>query len=147
MNVQFAANLMEVMLNLAQWNQDLATESGQALWGKRTVTYFAYNPWSGQFAPTKSCAYVPVPRPAAAGNTAAAGIMTLPAYVQIDHDEPIFDGSRAVDHLTRNLAMVRVRAEERPDLQRLFQKWLSRHRDSINVHPNGPVFLIPPAWA
>jgi hypothetical protein len=147
MNIHFVANLMEVMFNLEQWNQDLATKSGQALWGKRTVTYFACNPRSGQFAPSKSCAYVPVSDLTAPGSAVVGSIMTLPTYVQIDRTEPIFDGGRAVDHLTRNLAMRRVPATEQPGLLRQFEEWLSRHSDSINVHPNGPIFLIPPSWA
>lgn len=143
MNIHFVANLMEVMLNLNQWNHDLATESGQQLWGKRTVTYFIYDPRSHQFAPSKACAYVAVSKPATQTNS----IMTVHNYIQIDSTEPIFDGARAVIHLTKNLAMVCVMASERPDVGALFNKWLSRHSNSINVHPKGPSFLIPPEWA
>ena len=84
MNIHFVANLMEVMLNLNQWNHDLATEFGRQLWGKRTVTYFIYDPCSGQFAPSKSCSYVSVPHPTTVTHSIAGSIMTVQNYVQID---------------------------------------------------------------
>jgi Asp-tRNA(Asn)/Glu-tRNA(Gln) amidotransferase C subunit len=59
-DIHFVANNMEVFLNLRQWNQDLATPAGQAHWGKRTVTYFVYDPRTRQFAPSKFCAYVAI---------------------------------------------------------------------------------------
>lgn len=147
MNIHFVANLMEVMLNLNQWNHDLATECGRQLWGKRTVTYFIYDPRSRQFAPSKSCAYVSVPNPTTKTSSITNSIMTIQNYVQIDHTEPIFDGARAVNHLTKNLAMIRVEMDERANLRASFNQWLAQYHNTINVHPKGPVFLVPPDWA
>lgn len=147
MNIHFVANLMEVIINLNQWNLDLSTESGQQLWGKRTVTYFVYDPRSRLFAPSKTCAYVTIPRPVTQTNAIIGSIMTVQNYVQIDSTEPIFDGGRAVNHLTKNLAMTRLTAAERPDLRDLFNTWFWRHDANINVHANGPIFLVPPDWA
>jgi hypothetical protein len=92
--VHFAANATEVALNLHQWNEELLARAGQQLWGRRTVAYFVYDPHFGRFAPSKFCAYVPVPATMTA--VPISGItMTADRYVQIDHDEPIFDGRRA----------------------------------------------------
>ena len=35
----FASNVLEVILNLRQWNAEIKTDSGRSRWGKRTVTY------------------------------------------------------------------------------------------------------------
>jgi hypothetical protein len=52
--IHFVANHMELMLNLHQWNRELLTDAGQQLWGRRTVTYFVYDPVSHRFAPPNS---------------------------------------------------------------------------------------------
>ncbi|HUM68180.1 MAG TPA: hypothetical protein PLK31_04970 [Chloroflexota bacterium] len=147
MNIHFVANLMEVMLNLRQWNQDLATEAGQSLWEKRTVTYFVFDPRSRRFAPSKFCAYISIPQLTTKTTPISGSSMTIQDYVQIDRTELIFDGGRAVNHLTRNLAMGRASADERPDILAFFDSWLSQQHHCINVHPAGPIFLLPPAWA
>jgi len=58
--IYFVANLLEVTLNLRRWNQELLTEEGRLLWKKRTVTYFVFDYYTKNFAPSKFCAYVPV---------------------------------------------------------------------------------------
>lgn len=147
MNIHFVANLMEVTLNLKQWNHDLTTEAGQILWGKRTVTYFVYDPYSRQFAPSKFCAYVAVAELAAPTTPISGSTMTIQTYVQIDSTESIFDGARAVNHLTKNLAMQRAKPDDRPDLLALFNQWLPQHAQRLNVHPAGPIFITPSEWA
>ena len=146
MNIHFVANLMEVMINMRQWNQDLSTKVGQELWRKRTVTYFVYDPHSGQFAPSKFCAYVSISQLTTRTIPITGSTMTVQNYVQIDSTEAIFDGQRAVHHLTKNLGMARIMSDEHPDLLTVFNKWLSQHIESINVHPTGPVFIVPPEW-
>jgi hypothetical protein len=146
MDIHFVANLMEVMLNLNQWNHEVMTESGQRPWGKRTVTYFVCDLRSRQFAPSKFCAYVSIPALSSRAAPIAGSAMTVQNYVQIEKADPIFDGQRAVHHLIKNLAMVRVEPDERPDILPLFNRWLAQHNDSINVHPAGPVFFMPPEW-
>src|SRR5439155_327524 len=54
-------DLIDVYLNLVQWNRELMTEEGKRLWGRRLVTYFVYQPGSDQFAPSKFCAYSAIP--------------------------------------------------------------------------------------
>jgi hypothetical protein len=144
--VHFAANTTEVALNLHQWNEELLAPAGQRLWGRRTVAYFVYDARSGRFAPSKFCAYVPIPGAAMTAVPITGITMTVDRYVQIDHDEPIFDGRRAHQHLAHNLAMRLVKGSEQPELLARFQLWLPPYAGCLNVHPAGSNFLIPPAW-
>ena len=89
---------------------------------------------------------VSIPKLAAQTTPITGSTMTVQDYGQIDSTEPIFDGHRAVHHLTKNLAIIQVKPDERPDLLAIFNNWLSRHNDNINVHPAGPVFILPPQW-
>ena len=149
-NLHLVGDLIEVMLNVRQWNREIETAAGKALWGKRTVTYFVFDARSGTFAPSKFCAYVPVPLPANYAGTPqhphANAVMTLALYVNLDGIDSRFDGHRAWTHLTGNLVMVRRGPQESSRLMSLFEQWLGRNRDSIIVHPNGPAFLSPPEW-
>lgn len=40
-----------VSMNVRRWNQELARPDAAALWGRRPVQYFAFDPSSAQFAP------------------------------------------------------------------------------------------------
>jgi hypothetical protein len=42
--IHFVGDMMDVMLNLRSWNQELATPEGCDLWGRRTITYRTYAP-------------------------------------------------------------------------------------------------------
>jgi len=145
-DIHFVANNMEAILNLRRWNREMTTVEGQALWGKRTVTYFVYDPRSHLFAPSKFCAYVSLANLAAITLPADGSTMTLASYAHIDHGEPIFDGQRARRHLTHNLGMSQVKAGSVSQIRRYFDEWLERQLDHINVHPVGATFLIPPTW-
>jgi len=59
--IHFAGNEMEVRLNLCRWNQEMATEVGKRNWGRRTITYFVFDPVLRLFAPSKFCAYTVLP--------------------------------------------------------------------------------------
>lgn len=149
--VHFAGNVMEVMLNLRQWNEDLTKSGGNNLWDKRTITYFVFDPHSRNFAPSKFCAYINIPtniRNASSTvikNTRSE--MTVELYVTLDGIDSRFDGKRAWTHLVRNLRMMpRKPSELLPDVLTLFRKWLDIHKSSITVHPAGPIFLLPPKW-
>lgn len=144
--IHFVSNHTELMLNLHQWNEEIKTASGQSSWGRRTVTYFVYDPVSRRFAPSKFCAYVSIPMTRQFSLPISGATMTLSRYAQIDHDEPIFDGQRAHRHLTANLAMTLVAAPERPELFKQFQLWRQAHEPVVHVHPVGPRFLTPPDW-
>ena len=145
-DIHFVANNMEAVLNLRRWNREITTPEGQALWGKRTVTYFLYDPRSHWFAPSKFCAYVSIARLTAITLPADGSTMTLACYAQIDHDEPIFDGQRARKHLANNLGMSQVKAADAPNIHQKFREWLQSHSEHISVHPVGASFLLPPIW-
>lgn len=150
-HIHFVGNLLEVMLNVRRWNQDIETPAGFATWGKRTITYFVFDPRSRLFAPSKFCAYLvitPTVNPQASISVAQArSEMTIDIYNSLDATEPIFDGNRAQNHLRKNLAMIRQGMNEAMDeMRRAFVAWLERHTASVSVHPHGPVFIVPPAW-
>jgi hypothetical protein len=100
--------------------------AANAIWIMRRVGMEAY-----QTFPSKFCAYVLVP----GGQTMAGAspTMTVQSYVRIERTEPIFDGQRAVHHLLKNLSMAKVRPAEPPDLLPVFNKWITRYNDSINL--------------
>lgn len=148
--IHLAGDLLTVMLNLKQWNDELATDEGRSRWGRRTVTYFVHDPRSKLFAPSKFCAYEPVVvAPPAVGSLpsrSSTAIMTVDLYVTLDGTDARFDGHRARTHLTSGLGMVARTGDELPEMRDLFERWLDRHRQSVTVHPLGPVFLLASEW-
>jgi hypothetical protein len=153
-HLHFAGDLWNVMLNIRQWNEEVGTPEDNRLWGKRVITYFVFDPYSGSFAPSKFCAYMvspPTQSPSSAlGDKSILPTditkMTVETYATLDGTDTRFDGARARTHLMRNLAMVPRTPKEIPKVGVLFSRWLSRHINSIILHPEGPVFLIPPVW-
>jgi hypothetical protein len=148
--IHLAGDLLGVPLNLRRWNADLATEAGRRLWGRRTVTYFVYDASSGQFAPSKFCAYAAVPERGrlreGIRQEAALGTMTVALYAALNDGSHRFDGHRAQQHLTRGLGMTALNVGEMPPLDARFAQWRSHHADGIVIHPDGPVFLLNPTW-
>jgi len=148
--VHFAGNLLEVMLNVRQWNRDLGIGSCAKRWQRRTLTYFVFDFGSGAFAPSKFCAYVAIPkRPVGTEAPAAPPFvfgMTVAAYEQIDRDEARFDGGKAWRHLVERLGMSVAPLAALPALQTTFDEWLVRVRGAVTVHPDGPLILLPPPW-
>jgi hypothetical protein len=149
--IHFVGNLLEVMLNLRRWNEEIATPEGAAAWGRRTITYFVFDSRSRLFAPSKFCAYLvitPVIEPhTIRPGTPARSEMTIARYNALDASEPIFDGQRAHAHLRKHLAMTRHGISEVADeVARAFEAWFQRHAESVAVHPQGPVFILPPVW-
>jgi hypothetical protein len=149
-DIHLAAELMQVLLNLRRWNAEMRTPGGRALWGRRTVKYFVFDTKSRAFAPSKFCAYVPVFAPSISGDTSSGArthfLMTLELYASLDTSAGKLDGTRAWSHLTRRLAMTVVSHVAAPDIFLLFEEWLDHHRDSVGVHPSGPLILVPPEW-
>jgi len=146
--LHLAGDLLSVMLNVRQWNQDLATPAGAASWGSRTVTYFVFDPQTGAFAPSKFCAYVAIPSAPIRGGPSISPLatMTLEVYTQAEALGRRLDGHEARDHLTKNLAMSLTTPAEVPAILASFSHWLERHQAQVRVHPAGPQFLLPPAW-
>ena len=138
-NIYYAGEIIEVMLNLYNWNQEIKTASGSRLWGKRTITYFVYDPGSKEFAPAKFCAYVGIP----VNRSSLAHGMSIELYAGIDPTQRIFDGERARVHLAKHMGMVHTTENV---IHSHFAHWLHQHKDAITVHPEGPTFLAPPEW-
>lgn len=147
--IHFVGDLLEVILNLRRWNKEIETDDAKATWGRRTVTYFVYDPMSKEFAPSKFCAYVAIPERHVFDAQAflkTRAEMTIAFYATLDQSDHRFDGQRARKHLSQHLAMTPVSFEEAEELRPLFDVWLSHHQKTITVHPQGAVFLIPPKW-
>jgi hypothetical protein len=149
-DIHLAGDLLAVMLNVRQWNEDLATEAGRQLWGSRMVTYFVQDEESELFAPAKFCAYSAVAsKPPSADSLrkgAGLGIMTVAVYTALNDGSHLLDGNRAQRHLTHGLGMTSVNPEELPELEALFSQWHEQHADCIALHPGGCKLLLRPQW-
>jgi hypothetical protein len=149
-DIHLVGDILTVMLNLRQWNEDMATEQARRLWGSRTVTYFVYDDESGLFAPSKFCAYSAVPtrppRPDPSHKGAGLGTMTIAIYTALNDDSHLMDGHRAQRHLTAGLGMRPLMREQAPEVDAAFAMWRERHDDVVVLHPAGPVFLLSPDW-
>jgi hypothetical protein len=149
-NIHLVGDLLGVMLSLRRWNEDMCTESGKRMWGRRTVTYFVSELKSRLFAPSKFCAYSAVPVGSSPGQTArgadALGTMTISVYAALNDGSHLLDGHKAQTHLTRGLGMIVVHPGDVPHLDVAFDRWMRRHEEDISIHPSGPVILMSPRW-
>lgn len=75
-----------------------------------------------------------------------AGLMDLELYCQLDESDARFDGHRARNHLTSNLGMQILDAEQLTNIRNGFATWLGEHAELISVHPAGAQFIVPPDW-
>jgi hypothetical protein len=141
--IYLAGEVVDVLLNAQAWNEAVATPSGRTLWGRRRVQYFVYVPYSGEFAPCKFCAFLPIRQPGTAG-TSDPSRMTLELYTQLDEAEPRFDGHVAHTHLTKRLGMVAASPADHQHVAERFQEWLVPKSGLIIVPQKGPIFLCPP---
>ncbi|NEX21798.1 hypothetical protein G3480_16020 [Thiorhodococcus mannitoliphagus] len=141
------SNAFEVSLNVMEWNRSVASSDGAHLWGKRTVTFFVYDPRSQRFAPSKFCAFIPVSGMAESVdsdlNDQTLG-MTMPYYCAIDANEPRFDGGVARRHFLNRLGYRLLQLGESPGLSTRFEGWLATQKDCIRIHPRRAHILIPP---
>ncbi|MCW3052999.1 MAG: hypothetical protein JWN14_2169 [Chthonomonadales bacterium] len=149
-SIHLVGDLTEVLLNLRQFNLDLETSEGRALFGRRTVTFFVYDRVTKMFAPSKFCAYTAIPdvHGEINGNLASRyrAEMTVAFYAQLDETDRKFDGRVARLHLEKRLAMSLRPLHEIHGLEAAFASWIHHHRENITVHPSGAQFLLPPAW-
>jgi hypothetical protein len=143
--IHFAAELLDVIRNLHRWNSEVANSCTAALWGRRTVRYFVFDPVSKLFAPSKFCAYV-IPQSSIATDESSVGLMDMTAYCSLDEGDSRFDGHRAQKHLTKNLGMRITTGEMDPPIAADFATWLARHSLQVTVHPAGAVFVKLPEW-
>lgn len=155
--IHFAGEPLDVACNIATWNREITTETGRRLWGRRRVRYFAFDPSTGEFAPSKFCAYVNAKLASSLDADSIGLPMTMELYVSLDESEPKFDGNRAQQHLSRKLGMTPVQLTEQATqdsllvaedrrLDLLFRYWHAKHTDSIQLDPQGPIILRPPTW-
>jgi hypothetical protein len=138
-SVHFAGDPFEVMFNVHQWNEEMKNPSLGVRWGKRTVTYFVFNPNSRSFAPAKFCAYQLVSKNDFAREPLNWGrlpnAMTMPVYCELDESCRTFDGHIARRHLEHHLAMSVDKRIEADPLSQLFAAWHRSFSDRINIHP------------
>lgn len=142
----FVANTFEVSLNVIEWNQSVASSDGARLWGKRTVTYFVYDPRSDLFAPSKFCAFIPIPAKSISLKSDCTDpivSMTMPYYCSLDVNEPRFDGGVARKHFLYRLGYRLNQPSESPTLFSRFEHWLVVQKDRIRIHPRSAHILIP----
>ena len=139
--IAYAANVSEVMANVWNWNGAMETAEGRKLWGRRTVTYFVYDPKGRSFAPSKYCAFMAIESGERAPVT---GPMTMQLYTQLDESETRFDGHIAQRHLQSRLAMGALPSDQGPDLRERFSRWVGTHSGVVTAHPRGPVFMLKP---
>jgi hypothetical protein len=121
------------------------TDEGRSLWKRRTVTYFVFDRFTLDFAPSKFCAYVPVERIFDELSKRIVVEMTVKLYSTLE-TAPSFDGNRAKEHLIRNLSVKPYQPDEISEILPFFEIWLRKYSASLNIHPAGPVFLVPPDW-
>jgi hypothetical protein len=143
--IYFASNILEVMLNLRRWNQELLTEEGRNLWGTRNIKYFVFDPITKNFAPSKFCAYIPENRIIDVSSRRTVFEMNLDLYSSLEN-EPSFDGNRAWTHLTKNLAMNVYASSDLSEILPFFERWLNIYAKNINIIQNEPIFILPPEW-
>ena len=142
----FVSNAFEVSLNVMEWNQSAQSPEGASLWGKRTVTYFVYDPRSQLFAPSKFCAFIPVTSLSEASDTGldcSIFGMTMVYYCSIDPNEPRFDGGIARNHFLNRLGYRLLRPGESPELLQRFERWIKTHEHRIRIHPRRAHILLP----
>lgn len=138
--IYYATNRLEVLLNLHQWNRDIADEKYRSAWGKRKVRYLVADIKSGRFAPSKFCAYTRMP-----GNkelfASRIPAMTIPAYSKIEQSNTIFDGQKARLRL-ETLGFHPIPATELPSQRRVHLKsWATLHQTSLILDLENTVIL------
>jgi hypothetical protein len=138
--IYFAGDVVDVLLNARMWDEQVATPEGRQLWGRRRIQYFVHVPYSGQFAPSKFCAFLPVGGPT---GPERRWHMTLAIYAALDESETRFDGNAAHRHLTQRLGMVTHDPTSHPEIAEAFQRWLAAVGDVVSVPQQGLTFLCP----
>jgi hypothetical protein len=143
-----ADNAFTVSVNVRQWNREIADPAGAAAWGRRAARYFALDPATGLFAPSKFCAFVPAPNEQAGQAAFSAvreppGGMRMSLYSTLGEGDPRFDGNVARVHLERRLG---YRAIGLPDasatLAAAFESWRRTVPAGVSIRSDA-VLLVP----
>jgi hypothetical protein len=145
-----ADNPFAVAVNVRQWNAEMRQPPLASAWGRRRVRYFAYDPASGLFAPSKFCAFVPTVQTAAAAKLPEllqgrpAG-MTMAVYSMLGENDPRFDGRIAWSHLHGVLGYDVFPLAQAPNgVRTRFDRWLRESDEFIQIG-GSVVLLTPPA--
>ncbi|MFZ4484335.1 MAG: hypothetical protein ACOYOL_10195 [Chthoniobacterales bacterium] len=149
-DIHFAANAVEVVYNIHRWNKDISDPSLRERWGRRCVRYFAHDPRTKLFAPSKFSAYLRLPSATRIfdGHPHSLTGMSVESYAEIDHTHPIFDGGRAWRHLECNLSMPALPLDALdPGTVDDFWRWAEFHKEAVTLDPKGAVILTAPQWA
>jgi hypothetical protein len=148
--IHHADNPWTVSLNVRRWNEELSQPALAARWGRRPVQYFAFDPGSGLFAPSKFCAFIPgaVFRRKVGidgqSTEVRVGGMTLDIYALLGEGDPRFDGHVARRHLQVNLGYRLVGlADAPPGIASAFETWHSRAAAAVPLRGR-PAVLFPP---
>lgn len=140
-SIHFAANVFEVMLNVRAWNAEIRRFDARQLWGRRTVTFFTYDPLSQAFAPSKFCAFVPIHLRETVVPSALT--MNLATYATLGESETRFDGHIAQHHLTRSLGMRAVMITQAgSEMAKRFRAWHQGVASAVALHKRGPVLML-----
>jgi hypothetical protein len=146
-NVHLVGDILDALLNLRGWNEDIRTPTGRTAWGKRCCTYFVYDPGSRLFAPSKFCAYTPVFATVGASEPIVRSCrMSAEVYVGLNDSAHIMDGQLAWRYLVSGLGMRQLLPAETTLVATAFASWLEQCGGAIGVRGGEPVFLTPPAW-
>jgi hypothetical protein len=138
----FATNRLEALLNLHQWNRDMADPAYRELWGKRNIRYLVGDPSSRLFAPSKFCAYTRMPGPTEPSKSFTP-TMTIPAYAAIEQANSIFDGHKARLRLEK-IGFRSFRLSTAPVwLRSAFAKWKTTHQSTLNISKEACEILYP----
>jgi hypothetical protein len=141
--IYYVTNRLEVILNIHQWNKDMANGDTRSAWGRRRVHYFVHDSNSGLFAPSKFAAYTRIPKePNQDEPLPYNPAMTVSAYSRIPHDTPIFDGRKAWQKISSLDFQVTKAADCQPRIQEHFRSWLALHATTLHADFNTAELLI-----
>jgi hypothetical protein len=145
--IHMADNAFTVSANVRTWNAEAVNPLFMRRWACRRVRFFAFDPASRGFAPSKFCAYVPAVSGAVEGRAFMSvreppGGMTSEIYFSLGEQDSRFDGNLARMHLERRLRYrVLPISEASRDVADAFSEWKARHRESVAVSPDAVVLM------
>lgn len=130
-----ADNPYTVGVNVREWNRQIRDEGLRARWGRRAVRYFAFDPASGLYAPSKFCAFIPAPaaHPLEQPFTRVSeppGAMRLAHYFELGEQDPRFDGHVARVHLQKRLGYRVIELAADAQTAATFARW---HRSVADI--------------
>jgi hypothetical protein len=141
--IYHVTNRLEVILNIHQWNKDMAQASARTAWGRRRVRYFVHDRSSELFAPSKFAAYTRIPVAADPDEPIPYNpAMTVQAYSKIPHDTPIFDGRKAWQKISSLGFQVTKAPDCPPRIQEHFRSWVTVHATTLNADFNEAEILF-----